>query len=73
MTVGVTESTAESATRSWFAGLGYETLYGPDVGPDEPSALRERWDEVVLLPRLRPALERINPDVPPEAIEEAIR
>ncbi|MDP9352856.1 MAG: type I restriction endonuclease subunit R, partial [Chloroflexota bacterium] len=73
MTVAVTESTAEAAALSWFAGLGYQTLYGPDVGPGEPGALRDRWDEVVLLPRLRPALERINPDVPPEAIEETVR
>lgn len=36
------------------------------------SESRETQNDVVLVARLRPALERLNPGVPPEAIQQAI-
>ncbi|MCL5257285.1 MAG: type I restriction endonuclease subunit R [Chloroflexi bacterium] len=69
----VTESTVEEAGLEWFRGLGYQTLFGPDIAPDGISPERTGWGEVVLRERLRDAVGRLNPDLPPEAIDEAIR
>lgn len=68
-----TESTVEEAVLEWAEGLAYAVLYGPDIAPEEPATERESFGEVLLLGRLRAAVERINPKVPSEARDEAIR
>ncbi|MGH9427937.1 MAG: type I restriction endonuclease, partial [Terriglobia bacterium] len=70
---GMTESTVEEAALSWFEGLGYSVLNGPDIAPGELLAERASYADVVLVERLRAALEQINPNLPEEAREEAIR
>ena len=67
----ITESVVEEATLDWFRELGYETLHGPDIAPDEPNAERTSYADVVLVDRLRSALARLNPGVPAEILEEA--
>ncbi len=67
------ENVVEQAALDWFRALSYETLFGPDIAPGEPAAERASYDDVLLLGRLRRALEHINPSVPPAAIDEAIR
>lgn len=67
----VNESVVEEATLDWFTELGYETLHGPDIAPDEPGAERTSYADVVLVDRLRSALARLNPGVPTEILEEA--
>ena len=53
--------------------LGWETADGLREFDPGPSFLgRETMGEVVLLSRLRPALKRLNPGLPAEAVEEAI-
>jgi len=69
----VTESVVEDAALEWLRGLGYQVLFGPDIGPGEPAAERASYADVVLVERLRNALARINPKIPPEAREEAVR
>ncbi len=68
-----TESTVEEAALDLFSGLGYTILHGPDIAPGELFEERKSYSDVVLVGRLRQALARINPKVPAEAIEEAIR
>jgi type I restriction enzyme R subunit len=68
-----TESVVEEATLEWFGALGYSVLAGPSIAPDESEAERETYQDVVLEGRLRDALQRLNPGVPPEALEEAFR
>ncbi len=51
--------------------LGYETLYGPDM-VDGDNAQRTHT-EVVLARRLQEAIDRINPTIPAEAREEALK
>ncbi len=70
---GIRESTVEDAALGWFEELGYVVLHGPDIGPEEPAAEREAWDQVVLVGRLREAVARLNPDIPESAREDAIR
>ena len=68
-----TESVVEQAALAWLEGLGYRVLHGPDIAPGEPAAEREDYGQVVLDDRLRQALQRLNPQVPPDALEEAFR
>jgi type I restriction enzyme R subunit len=71
----ITESLIEQAALECLQGLGYATHYGPDIGPDATDHRRERasYGDVVLLRRLREAVARLNPDIPMDARDEAIR
>lgn len=68
-----TESHVEDAALEWFGGLGYTIGHGPEMAPGEPASERDSFGEVVLTGRLREALRRINPTIPEEAREEALR
>ncbi|MCH7954375.1 MAG: type I restriction endonuclease subunit R [Candidatus Marinimicrobia bacterium] len=69
----ITENTIEQSALIWLGELGYSTLHGPDIAPEEPNSERSDYGQVVLLGRLQEALPRINPDLPSSAIEEAIK
>jgi type I restriction enzyme R subunit len=69
----LTESVVEDATLEWLEGLGFAVAHGPDLAPDGSSPERASHADVTLVERLRSALTNINPTIPPEAIEEAIR
>jgi type I restriction enzyme R subunit len=70
-----TESVVEEAALAWLAALYYTVLHGPEIAVGESAAERSdpNYRDVVLEGRLRQALERLNPDLPPEAIEDAYR
>ncbi|MCX6100322.1 MAG: type I restriction endonuclease, partial [Candidatus Bipolaricaulota bacterium] len=72
---GVTESVVEDAALGWLEGLGYAVLYGPDIAFGEPAAERSdpNYRDVVLEARLRDALALLNPQLPPDALEDAFR
>ena len=67
------EYTVEGAMLAWLTQLGWEAAYGPDVEPEKLLAERDGFDEVVLSRRLRAALERINPQLPASAIDDAMK
>ena len=67
------ESEVEEATLSWFQDLGYQVRSGPEIAPGELFAERASYGDVVLKERLREALARLNPAIPPEAREDAFR
>ena len=67
------ERHVEDAALSWLAGLGYAVLHGPDISPDGPTPERISYDQVFLTKRLREALERLNPHLPVETLEEVLR
>jgi len=67
------ESTVEAAALEWFEELGYRIAYGPDLAPGEPKAERDSFGETVLVGRLRDAIRRLNPAMPAEAHEDALR
>jgi type I restriction enzyme R subunit len=71
--MSLTESIVEEAALTWFGELGYTVGHGPQVAPGEPAAERDSFGEVVLVARLREALFRINPALPEDAREEALR
>ncbi len=72
-TPAFTESTVEDAALAWLEGIGWRLAHGPEIAPDTPAAERRDYGEVVLARRLRDALARLNPALPPEALEGAFR
>ena len=74
MSAGIlNESELELACLEWFQGLGYATLFGPEIAPGQAGAERAGWGDVVLVDRLREAINRLNPKIPTEARDEAFR
>ncbi len=67
------ESDVEEAALEWFTNIGYTVLHGPDIAPDTLGAERFSYNEVILTRRLQEAVARLNPTIPTEAQEEAIR
>jgi len=73
LSVKFTESIVEDAALSWLEGLGWVVRHGPEIAPGQLWAERADYGQVVLADRLRQALERLNPGLPAEALEDAYR
>jgi type I site-specific restriction-modification system R (restriction) subunit/very-short-patch-repair endonuclease len=73
MTEKLTESAIETFAIELFEKLGYQYVYGPSIAPDSESPEREHFEDVLLLERLRSAVARINPSIPADAREEAVK
>ncbi|MCY3722118.1 MAG: type I restriction endonuclease subunit R [Candidatus Poribacteria bacterium] len=67
------ESDIEETALKWFADLDYTVLHGPDIAPDTSDAERSSYSEVILTSRLRDIVAHLNPEIPADAQEEAIR
>ncbi|NLH18384.1 MAG: type I restriction endonuclease subunit R [Phycisphaerae bacterium] len=72
-TSGFSESVIEQAALAWLESLGYLIISGLEIAPGEAMAERDDYGQVCLSRRLRQALQRLNPQVPADAIEEAFR
>src|SRR3990172_3894540 len=70
-----TESVVEQAALAWLESLGWSVRHGLEIAPGEPRAERSDPDyrDVILEGRLRQALVRLNPELPPETLEDAYR
>jgi type I restriction enzyme R subunit len=68
------DSLVEQPAIALFAELGWGTAncFDETLGPQGMLG-RETSSEVVLLSRLRPALEKLNPELPREALQLAIQ
>jgi len=69
----LSEAEIESALLDQLRTLGYSIEREEDIGPDGRRPERESHDEVVLRRRFEDAVARLNPGVPPEARQDAIR
>ncbi|MBN1577362.1 MAG: type I restriction endonuclease subunit R [Chitinispirillaceae bacterium] len=69
----ITESSIEQFAIDLLERQGFQYLYGPDIAPDSETPERQTFEEVLLLDRLRTAITRINPAIPPDACEDAIK
>jgi len=69
----ITESEIEQFAIELLEKKGYQYIYAPDIAPDSDTPERNRFEDVLLLDRLRTAVGRINPDIPPDAREDAIK
>ncbi|MBL0607095.1 type I restriction endonuclease subunit R [Aeromonas caviae] len=69
----MTEDQLEQEVLGWLAETGYRVVCGYDVAPDSDNPWRNDFRQVVLEDVLREAVERLNPKVPPQAREDAVR
>ncbi len=69
----LTESTIEEFAINLFERLGYRHLHGPDIAPDSESPERRDYAEVLLAGRLDAALRRINPRLPSDLLQTALK
>ncbi len=73
MSARFAESVVEDAALAWLEAAGWRVAHGPDIAPDTLMAERADYGEVFLERRLRDALARLNPELPPEALDDAFR
>ncbi|MEM9969619.1 MAG: type I restriction endonuclease subunit R [Pseudomonadota bacterium] len=66
------EADLEAFALGELAALGIPHLPGADVAPDEPGALRDNWRQTLLRPRLKAAIERLNPHLSEGARRDAL-
>ena len=73
MTAKITESAIENFAITLLEKQGYQYIYGPDIAPDSETAERSSFEEILLSKRLKTAVARINPTIPADAQEDAIK
>lgn len=69
----LTEHKIENFAINLLERLGYQYVYAPDIAPDTEQAERSSYEEVLLLGRLKEAISRINPRIPHDNQEEALK
>jgi type I restriction enzyme R subunit len=69
----ITEDAVEQVAIELLESAGFSYVYGPTIAPDGESPERSRFDDVLLVGRLKNAIEKINHDVPQEAKDQALR
>ena len=69
----ITENEIELYAIEELENLGYSYIYGPDIAPDTDAQERTSFDQVILTERLQKAIDRINPSIPSNAKEDALK
>ena len=69
----MTEDQLEQETLCWLADVGYTPVYGPEIAVDGNAPERNNYIQVVLVERLRKAIDRLNPLVPLVARKDALQ
>jgi len=72
------ESSIEQLALNLFQSLGWEYVFGPDIAPDAEKinsgvTKRKSFEDVLLIDILEKNLKRINPQIPNDAINDAIK
>jgi type I restriction enzyme R subunit len=73
MSAPFTESIVEEAALAWLEAAGWNVRHGSSMVPGELLGERDDYGQVILEQRLRDALVRLNPGLPPEALDDAFR
>jgi type I restriction enzyme R subunit len=66
---GYLEADFETAVLDYFEEIGWKTAFGPSLGPDGAIPERSSYADPLLMPRLRAAVERLNPDLDANALD----
>jgi type I restriction enzyme R subunit len=66
------EDHLESACLDWLRELGWTCVHGDEVSPGGAQDARARYSDVVLAPRLREAVVRLNPGLAAAEVDEAV-
>jgi type I restriction enzyme, R subunit len=65
------DSLAEQPALELLRDAGWEHAHGADLAAGGSGSERKLWSDVVLLDRLRGAVARLNPRLPPESVQRA--
>lgn len=68
----ITENQIEQIGLEYLSRLGYTIIHAPDISPDGEHPERT-YSEVILINRLRDAIDKLNPAIPYDAREEALK
>ena len=68
----ITESDVELICLNYLREIDYECLSGPDISPDGLFVERH-YNEVVLINRLRSAIDKLNPSISDEGKADALK
>jgi type I restriction enzyme R subunit len=68
----ITEQFVEEFVLTLFSSIGYEVLNGPQIAPDVSSLYRDSYNNACLDKIVLESLQRINPSIPSEIIEDAV-
>ena len=71
--IKVSENTIEEFTIELLEQLGYQYIYAPDIAHDGERPERNSYEDVLLTERLRNAIRRINPKIPVDSQNEALK
>jgi len=69
----MTEDQLEQEALRWLQDTGYAHLYGPDIAHDGPQPERISYQQVQLAYRLREAIQKLNPSIPANVREDALK
>lgn len=67
------ESTIEEMAIEELQSLGYTYISGVDLAPDALNPERSSYGDVLLMGRLQAAVHKLNPTIPADAIQGAVR
>ncbi len=68
---GMSEAGWEALAMDTLGELAWQAVEGKAIAPG--SGERESWRELIIPGRLRAAIERINPELPESAVQEAVQ
>ena len=68
----ITENEIEQIALSYLQNLGYSYLNGVEISPDGEHPERQ-YTDVVLVTRLRDAIDKLNPNITQDAKEDALK
>ena len=69
----MTEDKLEQEMLTWLSEISYTHVYGPNIALDGDTPERSNYQEVLLIDRLRKAINQLNPDIPSTAREDALQ
>ncbi|WP_246837659.1 type I restriction endonuclease subunit R [Salinicola sp. MH3R3-1] len=68
----INEDQLEQLCLEWFSETGWEIANGTDIAPDGSAPERADYRQVLLLADCEAALSQLNPQLPEEAIQQAM-
>jgi type I restriction enzyme, R subunit len=69
----ITENQIELFAIDLLEKQGFQYYYGPTIARDGETPMRTGYDDVLLTAKLRNAIDRLNPNVPQSARDDALK
>jgi len=69
----ITENEIEEFAIELLEKSVYQYYYGPDIAPDGETPMRASFEDVLLLEKVKAAIDRLNPSIPPATRAVALK